>query len=121
MKALWTTGYGRLLSIALAVALIGGGIAGAMHNIPLMCVSLLGGIITTVLAIGVSIERDTTFAVMAAVLLPFIMFLYAVGIGVVMHDAPNAAWAFVGLGAVFAGLGLMGRTQPAAATGEAHA
>ncbi len=105
INELSSTPHGRLLSIAIALALVGGGVSGLMHDpmgIALMCVSLLGSVVLTLTAIALSISKNMAFGVMAAVVLPLLFFLYAVGLQVAIHN--HAAWGaygFIALGSLF--------------------
>lgn len=115
MNELSTTPHGRLLSIAIAVALLGGGISATIHDpmgVFVMCVSLLCSVVLTLTAIALSIEHRPAFGILAAVILPFLFFLYAVGLGVVHLRAPWGAYGFIGLGAFFAILALRGKRAP---------
>lgn len=124
------TPHGRLLSVAIALGLMGGGIAGTIHDpmgIALMCACLLGSVVLTLVAIALSIESRPAFGVLAAVVLPLLFFLYAVGLQVAIHH--RAGWGlygFAGLGALFAinALRSIKRPEPAAhrrvATAGAH-
>lgn len=99
------TPHGRLLSVAIALGLMGGGIAGTIHDpmgIALMCACLLGSVVMTLVAIALSIETRPAFGVLAAVILPLLFFLYAVGLQVAIHH--RASWGlygFTALGALF--------------------
>lgn len=105
MNELATTTHGRILSAAITIALMGGGIAATIHDpagIALMCVSLLGGVVLTLLALAMAIESRPAFAAFCAVVLPLVFFLYAVGLTVSMHHhATWGAYGFIALGALF--------------------
>jgi hypothetical protein len=111
-----STTHGRLLSLAITVALAGGGISALMHDpmgIALMCVSLLGSVVLSLMAIALSISTRTAFAVLAAVVLPLLFFLYAVGLQVAIHNhATWGAYGFIALGALFGLNALRGGKTP---------
>lgn len=116
INELSTTTHGRLLSLGITLALVGGGISGLMHDpmgIALMCVSLLGSVVITLIAIAISISTRTAFAVMSAVVLPLLFFLYAVGLQVTIHShATWGAYGFIALGALFGVNALRGGKSP---------
>lgn len=128
MNELSSTTHGRLLSAAITIALMGGGIAATIHDatgIALMCVSLLAGVVLTLLALAMAIEPRPAFAAYCAVVLPLVFFLYAVGLTVsIHHHAGWAAYGFIGLGALFGVNALRGLGKPAEmqshATASAH-
>lgn len=88
-----------------------------------MCVSLLGGVVLSLLALAMSIESRPSFAAFSVVVLPLVFFLYAVGLMVsIHHHAVWAAYGFIAIGALFgmnALRGLMGKD--ASARTPAHA
>lgn len=124
MNELATTSHGRLLSAAITLALAGGGIAALIHDpmgIALMCVSLLGSVVLTLLALAMSISTRPSFAAVATVVLPLFFFLYAVGLTVsIHHKAAWGAWGFIALGALF-GLNALRGGKPAGSTQETAA
>lgn len=107
-----TTTHGRLVSLAITIALAGGGISALIHDpmgVALMCVSLLGAVVVTLMALAMSIGVNATFGVYATVLLPLFFFLYAVGLTVSIHDhASWAAYGFIAIGAFFGANALRG-------------
>ncbi|MEZ4302402.1 MAG: hypothetical protein R3B70_46170 [Polyangiaceae bacterium] len=128
MNELSNTTHGRILSAAITVALAGGGIAATIHDsmgIALMCVSLLGGVVLTLAALAMAIEKRPGFAALAAVVLPLVFFLYAVGLTVsIHHHATWAAYGFIALGALFgvnALRGLGGHRDETLDAAHAHA
>jgi hypothetical protein len=124
MNELSTTTHGRILSAAITIALMGGGISATIHDatgIALMCVSLLGGVVLTLLALAMSIESRPAFAAFSVVVLPLVFFLYAVGLTVsIHHHATWAAYGFIGLGALFAVNALRSFGKPAEVRTTAH-
>lgn len=125
MNELSTTTHGRILSIAITVALMGGGIAATIHDstgIALMCVSLLGGVVLTLVALAMAIEKRPAFSALCAIVLPLVFFLYAVGLTVsIHHHATWGAYGFIGLGALFAINALRGVGRSSEARTPAHA
>lgn len=114
MNELSTTPHGRLLSAAMALSLIGGGIAAllggsiaAMAASPLcigiLCVSLIGAAALSLIAVALSIESSPWFGFICAIVLPVALFLYWVGLQLAVES--NARWGiygFMGLGALLA-------------------
>lgn len=125
IQELSSTPHGRLLSLAITLALAGGGISALMHDpmgIALMCVSLLGSVVLTLIAIALSISNRTEFGVIAAVVLPLLFFLYAVGLQVAIHShATWGAYGFIALGALFGLNALRGGKSPVEAEAGSHA
>jgi hypothetical protein len=110
MKELYTTAHGRLLSAAIAVALIGGGAAALTQAQVLMSVSVFIGIVLGIVAVGLSVEDHKTplFTSLAVIILPVLLFLYAFAVSLAMAQAPWAGYPFVGLGIAFAGAAILG-------------
>ena len=106
MNELATTTHGRLLSVAITLALAGGGVAAMIHDpmgVALMCVALLGSVVLTLMALAMSISKNPGFAMLATIVLPFFFFLYAVGLTVsIHHKAGWAAYGFIAVGVLFA-------------------
>ncbi len=117
LNELATTTHGRLVSLAITIALAGGGIAALIHDpmgIALMCVCLMGAVVTTLMGIAISIPVRPAFGVYATIVLPLFFFLYAVGLAVSIHDKAGwAAYGFIAVGAFFGVNGLRGG-KPAA-------
>lgn len=106
--------YTRLLSIAIAIALIGGGISATMTGaaaIPLLGISLLGSVCLSLISIANLIEPRPFLAMVSVIVLPIALFLYAIGLGVVVSEAPWGAYAFIALGALVAGVTLAKRPR----------
>lgn len=124
MNELATTSHGRLLSVAITLALAGGGIAAMIHDpmgVALMCVSLLGAVVLTLMALAMSISKSPGFAVVATIVLPLFFFLYAVGLTVsIHHKAGWAAYGFIAVGVLFGLNGLRGGKPQPAETATAH-
>lgn len=116
MKELYTTVHGRLLSAAMAIALLGGGIASILQSsfsLPLMTISVFIGIALSIVAVGLSVEDHKTplFTSLAVIVLPVALFLYAIGVSLAMARAPWAGYCFAGLGVVFAVLAAAGERR----------
>jgi hypothetical protein len=126
MNELSTTAHGRLLSAAMALALIGGGAAAVLQNgmsQALMSLAILLGGTLGIVAVALSIEEHKTpmFTVFAVISLPVALFLYVVGLGLSMKGAPWAGYCFMGLGLVFAGMAARGKRETALAPNHARA
>ena len=102
MRDFIRTSGGRLLSVATAVALLGGGAAALLGQPAATWVIAL--FVPVVIALGfvgvayASLEH-WGIAIGAALSLPWVLFLYAVGLGVVVNYAPAAGYALGALGA----------------------
>jgi hypothetical protein len=112
VNELSTTPHGRLLSTAICLTLLGGGLSATIHDpmgIALMCVAIVVGIALSLVATAMAIETRPAFAIFSIINLPFAMFAFVVGLGVVQHGAHWGAYAFMLLGAAFGVLALMGK------------
>jgi hypothetical protein len=115
MNELSTTPHGRLLSAAMALSLIGGGIAAllggsiaAMAASPLcvgiLCVSLLGATALSLIAVALSIGSSPWFGFIGVIVLPVALFLYWIGLQLAVESGATwGIWGFIGLG-VFIGV-----------------
>ncbi len=124
MNELATTTHGRLVSLAITIALAGGGIAALIHDpmgIALMCVCLMASVVITLMGVAISISVRPAFGVYATIVLPLFFFLYAVGLAVSIHGKASwAAYGFIAVGALFGLNGLRGG-KPAASGGTTAA
>jgi len=127
MKALSSNPYGRLLSTAIVLALAGGGAAAlttGLLSIVLLGLSLLGGVGLSIVAIALMIDDEPAAAMYAVILLPFALFLYMVGYGVVLREAAWGGYGSIALGAAFAALvfggRLAGASSPSRSAAVAH-
>lgn len=83
---------------------MGGGIGSIYHSargVAFMCASLILGLGISFIAIALAVGSSLPFAVGGAIALPFLFFLFVVGLAVARHD--HAVWAAY----VFAAIGLL--------------
>ena len=100
---------GRILSVAVGAAALGGGaavLAGGTLAIPILCASILAGIVLSLFALAFGVEEGFLFEVaLAVVLLPFVLFLSIQAQGLLMEGHH----ALGGAGLIAFGLGLFAR------------
>lgn len=105
MNELSNTVHGRLLSIAILVALGGGGLGSldkSATGVAIMCSSLIVGLALAFIAVAWAIRVNTKFAFAGVVALPFLFFALVVGLAVARHaHAVWASYAFTALGVAF--------------------
>jgi hypothetical protein len=93
---------GRLMSFSIATALIGGGASALMHSpasLYVMAFSTFMAIVGCVASLQLAVEEFSAHAIYSVILLPFLLFMYAVGLGFVMSFFTAGAYAFLALGA----------------------
>lgn len=95
------TTSGRLMALSFASALLGGG-ASALMTSPMslyvMSLSTFAGVVGCVAALQLAEEEHFQQTIMSILLLPFALYLYAVGLGFVMNHWTSAAYALLALG-----------------------
>ncbi len=105
MSELAHTTHGRLLSAAIFIALFGGGLGSqgrGATGVAILCTSLILGLALAFVAVAWAVRSSATFAIYGVIALPYLFFLFVVGLAVAAHDhATWAAYLFMGLGAVF--------------------
>ncbi len=105
MHELAKTTYGRLLSVGIFLALSGGGLGSldkGATGVAVMCISLIVGLAVAFVAVALAVRSSMPFAIGGVIVLPYLFFLFVVGLAVARHD--HAVWAgylFTGLGIVF--------------------
>jgi hypothetical protein len=100
---------GRLMSFSIATALIGGGASALMQSpasLYVMAFSTFMAIVGCVASIQLAVEEYEGHAIYGVILLPFLLFLYAVALGFVMNFFAAGAYAFLALGAAVLLVGL---------------
>lgn len=102
MREFIRTSGGRLLSVSTAVALLGGG-AAALLGEPsaTWVVALFFPVVIALGFLGVAYAslEHWGIAIGAAIALPWVLFVYAIGLGVVVNYAPAVGYALGALGA----------------------
>lgn len=92
---------GRLIAFSLALALIGGGSSvhlSATASLYVMSVSVFIAIVGCVGALQLAVEEHLAASIAAVILLPFLLFMYAVGLGVGAAFHPGWSYGFIALG-----------------------
>jgi hypothetical protein len=116
---------GRLLTLAVSVALLGGGAAavvGGTAAYVLLSAGLLGAIVCAILSVAMGIERFSFEVALSLVLLPWALFLYAIGQQVVAQQRPEGGYFLIALGiAAAARAAVVKGTLAATQHIEAHA
>ena len=104
MKPFRTSLSARLISISIAITLIGTGILSLTGAPELFPYVLMVGIMGCVVGVIVG-AFDHTFAVMGMVVaLPVTLFPYIMGAELLMHRVPIAGWALIAVGAIVGSL-----------------
>jgi hypothetical protein len=116
---------GRLLTLAVGLALLGGGAAvllgGSMAPV-LLGGGLLGGICCAILAVGLGIERFPFQTALSLISLPWILFLYVIAQSLIAHARSNGGYLLLVLAAAaFARAAFVGVKLAAPRQAEAHA
>jgi hypothetical protein len=116
---------GRLLTLAVALALLGGGgamiLGGSMAPL-LLSGGLLGGICCAILAVGLGIERFPFQTALSLISLPWILFLFVIGQSVMAHARSNGGYLLLVLAAAaLARAAFVGAKLAAPRQAEAHA
>jgi hypothetical protein len=113
---------GRLMALSFAIALIGGSASALMHHGEAatftFCLSLFIPIVLNVGGLPTALEQDWYHAVIAVVTLPMLLFLWAIGLGVIREFHPGYAYPFIALG--LAALGLAARPAHRASIATSH-
>lgn len=116
---------GRLLTLAVGVALLGGGAAALLGGSiapVVLCSGLLGAIGCTILAVGLGIERFPFQTALSLICLPWGLFLYVLGQGVMAHARPDGGYLMLLLAAAaLARAAFVGANLAAPRQAEAHA
>ena len=101
MNAFINSTSGRLISFSLALGLIGGGASVHMAettSLYVMCASIFLAIVGCVAALQLGVDEHETPSLMGAILLPFFLFLYVIGLGVSTKFYPSWSYGFIALG-----------------------
>ncbi|MFO0593610.1 MAG: hypothetical protein U0441_39075 [Polyangiaceae bacterium] len=94
MNDLSTTIHGKLLSAGILIALMGGGIGSLYQTatgVAFMSASLILGLGLAFIAVALAVGTNLRFAIRGVIVLPFLFFLFVVGLAVARHD--HAVWA----------------------------
>lgn len=90
---------GRLMALSFGIALVGGGASALMHHGAeatfVMCLSLFAPIVVNVVSLPRALEDQWERAVIAVIALPFLLFLWSVGVGVMREFHPELALPFI--------------------------
>src|SRR5262249_9587381 len=92
---------GRLMTLAAASALIGGGAAagaGGTAAYVLLSAGLLCGIVCAILSVAIGVERFPFEVALSVVLLPWALFLYAIGQQLMARSEPEGGYFLIALG-----------------------
>jgi FtsH-binding integral membrane protein len=106
MKGFGSSKTARLMALSFAIALIGGGAAAYLApptSLYLMSLSVFVPIAMNIVGLPQALEEHGFAAILCAIVLPVALFLYMVGLGVLMAYASSA-----GIALVAAGVGALG-------------
>jgi len=104
MKPFRTSLTARIVSLAIAVTLIGTGILALTGAAALFPYVLLVGIMGCVVGVIVGAMEHTYSALALVVALPIALWPYIMVAELTMHRLPIAGWAFIAIGAVVGSL-----------------
>ena len=97
------TGSGRLITMAVGIALTGGGVAalvGGHVAVGIMCVTLLLSIVVSLFAAGLGSDKSAESVILFIATAPWALFLYVLGLGLAIEHAPQVGYALGALGAL---------------------
>jgi hypothetical protein len=93
---------GRIMLLSVAISLLGGGAAALVGHgegaTLVLSASLFLPIVMNIVALPQAIEEHWYHAVLAVILLPVLLFLWAVGAGITRELHPALAYPFLALG-----------------------
>jgi hypothetical protein len=113
MKPFRTSLTARIVSLALAAALIGTGLIALTGATALFPYALLVGVMGCVVGLIIGAIEHTYPAMALAVALPIALWPYIMVAELTMHRLPVAGWAFIAVGAVIGSLtAFAGATVP---------
>lgn len=94
---------GRLMSFSISTALIGGGAAALMQqptSLYVMALSSFMAVVGTIAALQLGIDEHPRHTILSIIILPILLFLYAIGLLFVMKHYHDGAYGILALGAV---------------------
>lgn len=133
MNDLTATTHGRLLCAAISLSLIGGGVAALIGGsiaaiaaspvcIAILCISLIGAIALSMVAVALSIGHEPWFGFLGSIVLPVAMFLYWLALQLAVENQERwGIYGFMALGAVFGVTALRGKDAEAPAMQQTQA
>jgi hypothetical protein len=92
---------GRLITLSVSLALLGGGagaVIGGMVGFALIVAGILLGIAASIIGVAVGIERHGEIMALYLLLAPWVLFLYGIGTLMALTYAPSAGYLFIALG-----------------------
>jgi hypothetical protein len=101
MTAFTRSTSGRLMTLSLSLALIGGGASALMQpdmSMYVMNGSLFAAVVAGVASMQLALDEFPSHTVLSLILLPFALFLYVVGLGVMKAYYPAMAYVPLVLG-----------------------
>ena len=104
MKPFRTSLTARIVSLAIAIALVGTGILALTGAAELFPYVLLAGIMGCVVGVIIGAVEHPFSTMALVVALPLALWPYIMVAELVMHRLPVAGWAFIALGAVVGSL-----------------
>lgn len=93
MKTFILSDSGRILSLAIGVALAGSGAGKLIEHsagVAVGCIAMLLAVVLTVIALGTALDEHYGAAALSVVLLPCLAFLGMVGLGLLPHHGGGA-------------------------------
>lgn len=109
MEVFWQSVAGRVLLTAMGIANASAATYALSGNVHALGIGLPIAIALGIVAIGLAVASHPTHALFGVILLPFLLFLLALGSGVALSDPrPSWGWGFL----VIAVLAIVGAVRP---------
>jgi hypothetical protein len=100
---------GRLVAFSFALALIGGGASVHLSGVTalyIMALTVFAGIVGCVAALQLAVEDFEGTAILSSIAFPFLLFMFAIGLGVstAFYKAGSFGFIALGIGSLIVGL-----------------
>jgi hypothetical protein len=92
---------GRLITLSLSLALLGGGagaVLGGVTGVTLLMLGILLGIVASIMGVAFGIERHGGYVALFVLMSPWALFLYTIGTFVAFNYQPSAGYLLIALG-----------------------
>ena len=92
---------GRLITLSLSLALLGGGAGAVVGGVPgftLLGLGLMLGVVASIIGVAVGIEQHGETLAIYVLMVPWVLFLYGVGTLVAFSYQPNVGYLLIAAG-----------------------
>ena len=92
---------GRLITLSLSLALLGGGagaVLGGMTGLTLLMLGIMLGIVASIIGVALGIERHGGYVALFVLMAPWVLFLYGIGTLLAFTYQPSAGYLLIALG-----------------------